>query len=328
MAEFLSSQAPILMLVSLGIGVVIGLTGMGGGALMTPALVVLGIPPTVAVANDLVVNAANKIVGGAVHFKRGKPNLKIAMWLVIGSVPSAYFGAWLVHAIGADDIQGLLKRAIGVTLLVASSAYVLRAYLGLIGKISSGTDENPPVRIMPTLLIGVVGGLMVGVTSVGSGTLIMMCIMLLYPTLAPLRLVGTDLVQAVPLVIAAAIGHLMVTGVDWSLVWPLLIGGTVGTFIGSRLAPWMPSGIIRRSIAIVLALTGIAMLGAPPVLLAFLAGAALLFGPLVWAWVRHATGHDAFHGGHHLPAGANTKNKNTATTRNENADGPEPDFVI
>ena len=323
MAEFLASQAPILMLVSLGIGVVIGLTGMGGGALMTPALVLLGIPPTVAVANDLVVNAANKIVGGAVHFKRGKPNLTIAMWLVIGSVPTAYFGAWLVHAIGADDIQGLLKHAIGVTLLVASSAYVLRAFLGLIGKISSGTDENPPVRIVPTLLVGLVGGLMVGVTSVGSGTLIMMCIMLLYPTLAPLRLVGTDLVQAVPLVIAAAVGHLMVTGVDWSLVWPLLIGGTIGTFIGSRLAPWMPSGIIRRSIAIVLALTGIAMLGAPPVLLAFLAAGAVLLGPAAWGWVRHATGHEAFPIAHHR------HDKKAADVRPvERADGPDPDFVI
>lgn len=323
MTEFLASQAPILMLVSLGIGVVIGLTGMGGGTLMTPALVLLGIPPTVAVANDLVVNAANKIVGGAVHLKRGKPNLKIAMWLIIGSVPTAYLGAWLVHAIGADDIQGLLKKAIGVTLIIAASAYVLRAYLELIGKISSGTDEDPPVRVIPTLLVGLVGGLMVGVTSVGSGTLIMMCIMLLYPTLAPLRLVGTDLVQAVPLVIAAAVGHLMVTGIDWSLVWPLLIGGTIGTFIGSRLAPWMPSGIIRRSISIVLTLTGIAMLGAPPVLLAFLAGFALLLGPAVWGWIRHATGHEAFPGIHHRQDKKVDKDRTAATS-----DGPDPDFVI
>ena len=326
MAEFLASQAPILMLVSLGIGVVIGLTGMGGGALMTPALVLLGIPPTVAVANDLVVNAANKVVGGAVHLRRGKPNLKIAMWLIIGSVPTAYLGAWLIHFIGAEDIQGLLKHAIGVTLLIAASAYILRAYLELIGKISSGSDEDPPARVVPTLLVGLIGGLMVGVTSVGSGTLIMMCIMLLYPTLAPLRLVGTDLVQAVPLVIAAAIGHLMVTGIDWSLVWPLLIGGTVGTFIGSRLAPWMPSGIIRRSISIVLALTGIAMLGAPPVLLAFLAGGALLLGPAVWGWVRHATGHDAFpmvHPNHHK----NDKKSHEERPAVKN-DGPDPDFVI
>src|SRR5699024_7745641 len=99
-------------------------------------------------------------------------------------------------------------------------------------RIRAGDDPDPPVRPLLTLLVGVVGGLMVGITSVGSGTVIMMCIMLLYPTLAALRLVGTDLVQAVPLVIAAAVGHVMVTGVDWALLLPLLVGGAVGTYFG------------------------------------------------------------------------------------------------
>lgn len=326
MSEFLASQAPALLLVSLAIGVVIGLTGMGGGALMTPALVMLGIPPTVAVANDLVVNAANKVVGATVHWRRGKPNMRIAFWLILGSVPSAYFGAWLVHALGVDDIQGLLKSAIGVTLLVAATAYVLRAYLELVGRISSGTDENPPVRIVPTLLVGIIGGVMVGVTSVGSGTLIMMCIMLLYPTLAPLRLVGTDLVQAVPLVIAAAVGHLAATGIDWGLVWPLLVGGTIGTFFGARLAPRIPSGLIRRSISIVLSLTGIAMLGASPTVLAILAAAAVLLGPLLWGWIRHLTGHEAFPGVH--PSHDKAVAPGGGAGRREGEDGPDPDFVI
>ncbi|WP_333619452.1 sulfite exporter TauE/SafE family protein [Dietzia sp.] len=329
MIEILGSQAPVLLLVSLAIGVVIGLTGMGGGALMTPALVLLGIPPTTAVANDLVVNAANKVVGATVHWRRGKPNMKIAFWLILGSVPSAYFGAWLVHELGVDDIQGLLKSAIGVTLLIASSAYILRAFLELRGKISSGSDEDPPTRIVPTLLVGIIGGVMVGVTSVGSGTLIMMCIMLLYPTLAPLRLVGTDLVQAVPLVIAAAIGHVTTTGIQWSLVWPLLVGGTIGTFFGARLAPMIPSGLIRRSIAIVLALTGIAMLGAPAAALGILAAGAVLLGPLVWGWIRHLTGHDAFPAVH--PRGADHHGRAETGVpggRGGESDGPDPDFVI
>ena len=274
-----------LLVVSAVIGVVIGLTGMGGGALMTPALILFGIPPTAAVANDLVVNAVNKVVGAGVHWRHGKPNLKIAFWLVLGSVPTAYLGAWLVHAVGADDVQGLLKKAIGATLIVASTAYFLRAFFEMSGKIRTGDDPDPPVKPITTLLVGVVGGLMVGITSVGSGTVIMMCIMLLYPTLSALRLVGTDLVQAVPLVIAAAIGHVMVTGVDWGLLLPLLVGGAIGTFFGSRFAGRVPGGLIRRGITIVLAVTASAMLGASPALIGGIALVLIIIGPIVWAFL-------------------------------------------
>lgn len=271
-----------LLVVSLAIGVLIGLTGMGGGALMTPALILVGIPPTAAVANDLVVNAVNKVVGAGVHWRHGKPNLSIAFWLVLGSVPTALLGAWLVHEIGADDVQGVLKTAIGVTLIVASTAYFLRAFFEMSGRIRTGDDPNPQVKPLVTLLVGVVGGLMVGVTSVGSGTVIMMCIMLLYPALSALRLVGTDLVQAVPLVIAAAIGHVMVTGVDWALLVPLLVGGAIGTFFGSRIAGRVPQGLIRRGITIVLAVTASAMLGAPPALIGAIGLGLVIVGPLVW----------------------------------------------
>ena len=271
-----------LLVVSAVIGVVIGLTGMGGGALMTPALILVGIPPTAAVANDLVVNAVNKVVGAGMHWRHGKPNLTIAFWLILGSVPTAYFGAWLVHAIGADDVQGLLKKAIGATLIVASTAYFLRAFFEMSGRISTGNDPNPPVKPVMTLLVGVIGGLMVGITSVGSGTVIMMCIMLLYPTLAALRLVGTDLVQAVPLVIAAAVGHVMVSGVDWNLLVPLLIGGAIGTFFGSNFASRVPEGLIRRGITIVLAVTASAMLGASPLFIGLIALVLVTVGPLVW----------------------------------------------
>lgn len=271
-----------LLVVSLAIGVVIGLTGMGGGALMTPALILVGVPPTAAVANDLVVNAVNKVIGAGVHWRRGKPNLRIAFWLVIGSVPTAFLGAWLVHAVGAEDVQGALKNAIGVTLIVAASAYFLRAFFEMSGRIRTGSDPNPPVKPLLTLLVGIVGGLMVGITSVGSGTVILMCIMLLYPALSALRLVGTDLVQAVPLVIAAAIGHVLVTGVDWNLLVPLLVGGAIGTFVGSHFAGRIPGGLIRRGITIVLTVTAAAMLGATPVQIGLLALVLVTAGPFVW----------------------------------------------
>ena len=288
----LTGDSLILLVVSLAIGVVIGLTGMGGGALMTPALILVGIPPTVAVANDLVVNAVNKIIGAGVHWRSGKPNLRIAFWLVIGSVPTAFLGSWIIHAIGAEDVQGILKKAIGATLVVASTAYFLRAFFEMSGRIRTGDDPNPQVKPLVTLLVGIVGGLMVGITSVGSGTVIMMCIMLLYPTLSALRLVGTDLVQAVPLVIAAAIGHVMVTGVDWDLLLPLLVGGAIGTFIGSKFAGRLPQGLIRRGITIVLAVTAASMLGAPPLLIAVIALALVGVGPLVWRLlVRRYSAH-------------------------------------
>ncbi|MCT2221629.1 sulfite exporter TauE/SafE family protein, partial [Dietzia cinnamea] len=258
-----------LLVVSAVIGVVIGLTGMGGGALMTPALILVGIPPTAAVANDLVVNAVNKVVGAGVHWRHGKPNLKIALWLIIGSVPTAYLGAWLVHAIGAEDVQGMLKKAIGATLIVASTAYFLRAFFEMSGRIRTGDDPDPPVKPVLTLLVGVIGGLMVGITSVGSGTVIMMCIMLLYPTLAALRLV-----------------------VDWNLLVPLLIGGAIGTFFGSRFAGRVPGGLIRRGITIVLAVTASAMLGASPLLIGIITLVLVVGGPLVWkALVRRFSVH-------------------------------------
>lgn len=261
---FLTGDAPALIVVSLLIGVVIGLTGMGGGALMTPALIAFGIPPTVAVANDLVVNAVNKVVGGAIHMRHGKPDLKIAMWLIIGSVPTALAGAWIVQSLGGDDaeIQETLKNVIGVTLLLAATTYVVRIVL------AARQKDNPVARTssgmarpVPTIIVGLIAGLLVGVTSVGSGTVVMMCLMLLYPALSALRLVGTDLVQAIPLVIAAAVGHIIVSGVDMGLIAPLILGGTIGTAIGSRLAGKVPGAVVRTGLVSVLLISGLAMLG-------------------------------------------------------------------
>ena len=124
--------------------------------------------------------------------------------------------------------------------------------------------EDPPLKPVPTLLVGALGGLLVGITSVGSGSLIMVALLLLYPTLSAVRLVGTDLVQAVPLVLSAAISHVIVSGVDWAVLIPLIVGGSPGTFLGARIANWVSQSVIRRGIVIVLTLTGLNMLGVPP----------------------------------------------------------------
>jgi uncharacterized membrane protein YfcA len=296
LAELFTGDFLPLLLVSLGVGVVVGLTGMGGGALMTPALIFLGVPPTTAVANDLVAAAANKSVGAAVHWKSGSPNVAMVKWLVLGSVPFAFAGAFIVQAFGADETQeSFVKLAIGCALLLTASTYVLRVYLEM-RRGAQPRNENPSVRPLATLLVGAVGGLLVGITSVGAGSLIMVTLLLLYPTLSAIRLVGTDLVQAIPLVIAAAVSHVIVTGVTWSVLIPLLVGGMPGTYLGARIAHWVPQGVIRRGIAMVLSLTGLAMVGVPPVTVGILGAAMVILGPALWAVVRRVHGRPAFYG--------------------------------
>ncbi len=152
--------------------------------------------------------------------------------------------------------------SIGFALLLAAATYALRLYINLRRVRSGGFlgDPNPAIRPVPTLLVGMLGGLLVGVTSVGSGSVIMVALLMLYPGLSAVRLVGTDLVQAVPLVLAAAISNIAIHGLDWELLIPLVIGSVPGTILGSRLAPRVPQSFIRRAIVVVLTMSGVALL--------------------------------------------------------------------
>lgn len=297
MTELLTADALSILLVSLGVGIVVGLTGMGGGALLTPALIFLGINATTAVANDLVAAGVNKSVGAAVHTREGSPNLKLAGWLIAGSVPTAFAGAFIVEAVGgAEEQAGFVEFAIGCALLLTATTYTVRVYLQLRERVVTGSAKSREtvVRPIPTLLIGIVGGLLVGVTSVGSGSLIMVSLLLLYPSLAAVRLVGTDLVQAVPLVVAAAASHVIVSGVDWEILIPLIIGGAPGTFIGARIANWVPQAVVKRGIVMVLTLTGLGMLDVPPAIVGIAGAAMLILGPIGWGMVRRYHGLPPF----------------------------------
>ena len=270
---------------------------MGGGALMTPALIFLGVNPTAAVANDLVAASINKSVGASVHWRRGTPNLKLAGLLIVGSVPFAFAGGFIVQSVGGSEEQAsFLTTAIGYALLFTAATYALRMYLQLryvtAGNVMS--EDEPKVHVLPTILVGAVGGLLVGITSVGSGSLIMVALLLIYPTLSAVRLVGTDLVQAVPLVLAAAIGHVVTEGVTWAVLIPLVLGGTPGTFLGARMAAWVSQSVIRRGIVIVLTLTGLKMLGVPPGWVGIIGAGLLLLGPLAWGFIRQTRGLPAF----------------------------------
>lgn len=297
MHELLTTDALSVLVVSFGVGIVVGLTGMGGGALMTPALIFLGINPAAAVANDLVAASVNKSVGAAVHWRHGSPNLKLAGLLITGSVPFAFAGGFIIKAVGDKEAQTqFLTYAIGAALLLAAASYGLRMYIQL-RYVTGGNElgeEAPTIRPIPTLLVGAVGGLLVGITSVGSGSLIMVALLLLYPTLSAVRLVGTDLLQAVPLVLSAAVGHVVTEGVTWAVLVPLILGGTPGTFLGAKMAAWVSQSVIRRGIIIVLTLTGLKMLGVAPEWVGIIGAGMLLLGPLVWGFVRQTRGLPAF----------------------------------
>ncbi|MET0837669.1 MAG: sulfite exporter TauE/SafE family protein [Marmoricola sp.] len=297
MNDLLTTAALSVFLVAFGVGIVVGLTGRGGGALMTPALIFLGVNPTAAVANDLVAASLNKSVGATVHWRRGSPNLRLAGLLIIGSVPCAFAGGFIVQSVGADEAQqDFLTTMIGCALIFTAATYTLRMWLQL-RYVTAGNvapSGAPHVRVLPTILVGAVGGLLVGITSVGSGSLIMVSLLLIYPTLSAVRLVGTDLVQAVPLVIAAAVGHVVTSGVDWEVLIPLVLGGMPGTFLGARMAAWVSQSVIRRGIVIVLTLTGLKMLGVPPGWVGIIGAGLLLLGPLAWGFLRQRRGLPAF----------------------------------
>lgn len=297
MGDLFTTAALSVLIVSFGIGIVVGLTGMGGGALMTPALIFLGINPAAAVANDLVAASVNKSVGAAVHWRHGSPNLKLAGLLICGSVPFAFAGAFIIREIGDSDAQArFLTDAIGWALLLAASSYGARMYIQL-RHVTGGnvlSTQDPKIRPVLTVLVGMVGGALVGITSVGSGSLIMVALLVIYPTLSAVRLVGTDLVQAVPLVLAAAVGHVFTSGVEWAVLIPLILGGTPGTYLGARMASWVSQSVIRRSIVIVLTLTGLKMLGVTPEWVGIIGAGMLLLGPLLWGFVRQTRGIPAF----------------------------------
>lgn len=260
-----------LVLAGLLVGVSVGLTGMGGGALMTPIMVLLfGIDPTAAVGSDLAASVAMKPVGAAVHHRARTIRWDIVRWLLPTAVPAGFAGAFLVGEFGGDDIQDRLKLAIGGALMLAVVGMGIRA---LISKRREDDDDEPVVvRPIPTLLIGLVGGLVVGITSVGSGSLIVVGLMLTHPRLKANQLVGTDLVQAIPLVAAAALGHAIFGDTQFGLAGMVLLGSLPGIWLGATLSTKAPSGVLRTVLTVLLLASGLALWKVPSTLILAIAG--------------------------------------------------------
>jgi len=288
-------------LAGLLVGFTVGLTGMGGGALMTPILVLFfKIQPLAAVSSDLVAAFVMKPVGGAVHLRRGTVNTSLVRWLALGSVPSAFAGVVLLRRLGDGAVvQERIKIALGVALLMAVGTMVTRAFLDVrrrsaraLAERSGGSPHDLPelrVRPVPTVLIGALGGLVVGMTSVGSGSLIIVMLLLLHPSLKASQLVGTDLVQAIPLVGSAALGHILFGDFELALTTSLLVGSLPGVYLGARVSAQAPGGLIRRALALVLTASALKLLGMGTGQLGLVLAIGVIAGPLVWRRVR-ATG--------------------------------------
>jgi len=253
------------------VGFAVGLTGMGGGALMTPVLVLLlHVQPGAAVSSDLVASFIMKPVGGAVHLRRRTVHLRLAAWLVVGAAPAAFAGAALLNALAkGPTLQSDVKLGLGAALLLAVVGLAVRALTAKRSAAAGPADDDqlPRVRPVSTLIVGIVGGAIVGMTSVGSGSLMIVALMFLYPRLTGAQLVGTDLVQSVPLVGAAALGQLLFGHVVLAVTVSLLIGSLPAVYLGARFSSIAPTSFTRPAIAVVLLASAVKLVGGSNALL-------------------------------------------------------------
>ncbi len=268
------------------VGLLVGLTGAGGGALMTPMLILLfNVTPSSAISSDLVAAVLMRPFGAAMHLHKGTVNLRMVGWMVIGSVPMAFLGTYLLHLLGAGGTaaQTHVELVLGVALLIGAGAMVLRYVLDRrSGHKRLGTMSEITVRPLPTVAIGMVGGLIVGLTSVGSGSLMIVLLLFVYPLLGANRLVGTDLTQAVPLTMAAAAGALIWGSPVFGVTASIVIGSVPAVLVGSYFSSHAPDRYIRPIITFVIFASGLKYVGVPTSALGIILGTVLVVGLAVW----------------------------------------------
>ena len=255
---------PYVVLGSAVVGLLVGLTGAGGGALMTPMLILLfNVKPAAAISSDLVAAVVMRPVGSLVHMRRGTVNYRLVGWMCAGSVPMAFLGAYLLHLIGGGTVQQQnVEYALGAALLAGTAAMVLRSWLDRrSGQARTQAVAAVGVRPAVTIAIGAVGGLVVGMTSVGSGSLMIVLLLFAYPAIAAGQLVGTDLTQAVPLTAAAALGALLFGHVQFGLTTAVVIGSVPAVLVGSFLSSRAPDKYIRPVITFVIFASGLKYAG-------------------------------------------------------------------
>lgn len=248
-----------------GVGVIVGMTGVGGGALMTPIMVLLfGVAPSVAVGTDLWFAAITKIFGGWVHGKKGSVDWQILRRMFYGSIPASMLTLLWLHLSGAHKMQNhLMLKVLGLTLILTSIAAMFRKRFHAYGERMRGSRPAQFKSAQPalTVIAGTLLGFLVTFTSIGAGALGAVMLLYLYPRrLTAATLVGTDIVHAIPLTLLAGIGHLLLGNVNWALLATLLIGSIPGILIGAQASSLAPDRIVRAAISIVLSIVGLKML--------------------------------------------------------------------
>ncbi len=271
-----------ISIVGLFIGFLVGLTGMGGGSLLAPIMIlVFRIPPVWAVGTDIAYSTVTKALGSVVHIRQKNVNFKVALWLACGSVPATFLSVSLVQYIRkhyGTVVNGIILHTLGFTLLLVAVLLVLKPLImhrldqkrietqkqaTLKGEMELTKRSNrweKWYRPLVTALVGAFVGFLVGLTSVGSGTLIIVSMAFLFPRLTAKELVGTDIFQAFMLLAAGAIAYLSAGTINWPIVGMLLIGSLPGVFLGSKLSKFIPDRYMRPVLATVLVISGLKLI--------------------------------------------------------------------
>jgi uncharacterized membrane protein YfcA len=252
---------PAIVIFGFGIGALVGMTGMGGGTLMTPLLIFLfGVKPVTAIGTDIFYAAVTKTVGAWRHLKLGTVNLKLSYWLAAGSVPSAVLGVYAIsvlqRSIGEEELDSIVYALLGGTLLMVGIITLARALI-----LSDLIEERDDFVLqrrhkVAAVVIGVTTGFVIGITSAGSGTVIAILLIAIY-RLSPKKVVGTDVFHAAILLWAAGIAHWVDGNVDFVLAGNILIGSIPGVIVGSQFASKAPTSFLRTALGVVLVASGI-----------------------------------------------------------------------
>jgi uncharacterized membrane protein YfcA len=247
----------------LGVGILVGMTGIGGGSLMTPMLIlVFGVTPITAIGTDLAYAAVTKTVGGYKHWTQKTVDMRLSSWMALGSVPAAVLGVYvldLLEQAAGQDFDDLLLSVLAVALLVTGSATLVRAFLKSMHARERDTIELETRHKVAAVVLGVCVGFVLGITSAGSGALIAVGLILLF-RLTPTRVVGTDVFHAAILLWAAGLAHIVAGNVDFGLAANILIGSIPGVWLGSHWSVRVEPAVLRTTLALVLIGAGIALL--------------------------------------------------------------------
>jgi uncharacterized membrane protein YfcA len=241
------------------VGFIVGLTGVGGGSLMTPLLVlVFGVAPVTAVGTDLIFAALTKAGGAWAHARRGNVDWSVVARLAAGSVPASVATLVLLHLFvpHANRLSAIVSVALGIALILTACALVFREKLRTWAARRAPANVDRKLALRRTLVVGAILGVLVTVSSVGAGALGMTALFFLYPGLAAARIVGTDIAHAVPLTLVAGLGHAAAGVVDWKLLVALLLGSLPGIALGSSLSPKIPERVLRTALAAMLVFIG------------------------------------------------------------------------